>query len=488
MNDMKKQNLIKTAAVILIAALLLTAVACKGKQKEYDSKSIVASIGDEKVNFALYNAAFDSYASYFQQMGFDPFKDEKELEDFQDMVINALVDDIVTLHHAKEDGFTISEEDISEVNKQAEEELAQIREQYMALAQEAAEQDPTLNVDEQFNALIGELAAYYTSEKMTFEEYSEEYKRELLNSKLIEEYKEHVCSEFSVSEAEISNWYSTQYESDEQLYSENPGQFKADMENYERFGDTNTDAIPPVFVPEGFSRIMDIAIRPTGAISEEYSKKLEELTSVGEECSALLFNDALEGGNANAQRIAELLERYRELETETDAMYDEYIAEARQKIDAAYAELEEGKPFPEVMLKYTDNTIVTGKDNEPGCIAFQQKGQLISTIHSSTLDWSNTVKEIYSMTPKGQYSTVFADEDGTLRIIFHGEDETPGAVDIETIRTAVENAVRAQRADADWSELIDAWTDDPNLKISMDIVRSLGRDRIGTTATESGNQ
>ena len=70
MNNRKIQNLIKAAALLLTALLLLAFVSCKGKQKEYDPKTVIASIGDETVNYALYNAAFDSYARYFQQMGF----------------------------------------------------------------------------------------------------------------------------------------------------------------------------------------------------------------------------------------------------------------------------------------------------------------------------------------------------------------------------------------------------------------------------------
>ena len=224
---------------------------------------------------------------------------------------------------------------------------------------------------------------------------------------------------------------------------------------------------------------MDIAVRPSGDLSDEYAAKLEELTSVGEECSALLFNDAINGTNENAARITELLERYRTLEEETNAMYEEYSAEARAKIDAAYRELEDGVPFAEVMLKYTENKLVIGDGETPGCEAFREKGQLISTEYESTLDWSKTVKEIYSMTQKGEYSSVFTDEDGTLRIIFRGDDLTAGAVDIKTIRGAVEKIVRAERADSDWTELMDAWTDDPALKIDTDAVRSLGRDRVG---------
>lgn len=89
-------------------------------------------------------------------------------------------------------------------------------------------------------------------------------------------------------------------------------------------------------------------------------------------------------------------------------MYNKFIEPYRAKIDKAFAELEGGADFAQVMLKYTENEYVAGSDSYGGCETFRTKGQLISTKHSSSKgDWSSTVKEIYSLLKPGEYSDVF---------------------------------------------------------------------------------
>ena len=462
-------------AAIMLAALL-TAVSCKGKDEKGGTigpDTVIARIGDETITFALYSAAFDSYAAYFRQMGYDPLSNEKDLKDFQELVFNALLDDMVTLYHARQDGFALSAEDEAAVREQAEEELSEIRERYMMLAEEAVQQDPSLNVDEQFETLIGGLSLYYTGTRMSFAEYSEEYTKEMLDSKLIEEYRAHVVSEFSVSETEVMDWFNKQYESDEELYTEHPEQYKPDWEYFVMYSGEREDAVPPVYIPEGYCFVHDIVVQPQGELAAEYTGKMERLAEIGDECSALLFDDALNGTNANAERISELLEEYRALKAETDEMYSEFTAGAREKIDGAFAELEAGVPFTEVMLKYTEDPLIVGSDTVAAVPAFAESGRLISLTHTSTSDWSPTYKEIFGMTEAGSYSAVFADEDGSLHILYRVGEVTPGRAELEPIRPAIETAVRNAKSQVDWDELLDAWTDDPLIERNMDAVYSL---------------
>lgn len=451
--------------------------ACKKNAKKYEPSDVIARIGNETITYALYKAAFDSYANYFKQMGYDPLANESEITGFQDLVINALTSDMVVLYHAKEDGFDISDEEKEEVRKEAAGELEEIKESYMALAAEAASKDSSLTVEQHFTALIAELSLYYTGRSMTFEEYSEEYTNELINSRLIERYKEHVVAGFTVTEAMAANWYSRQYEADESNFTENPGQFKPAMENYERYG-ASLEIYPPTYAPAGYFRIMDIVVSPEGTLSDEYNTKVARMREIAEECSALLFSNALTGSDSNSDRIKTLLDEYRTLQAETDAIYEEYAASAKQKINAAYQELEAGKPFPEVMLAYTEDTAVIGADGALGCEAFRTKGMLISLTHSSERDWSPTVKEIFSMTEPGSYSGVFTDEDGRMHIIYNAGEVRKGQIPLESIYEDVETIVRQENGDSDWDELLDAWLDDPDLYMDMEAVRSLGKDDV----------
>ena len=72
------------------------------------------------MSYALYTAAFDSYLSYMEQMGYDPVSNEEELQKFRDWVLEYLVKDMVVLYRAKEEGFKLSDEQIAESDAQAE--------------------------------------------------------------------------------------------------------------------------------------------------------------------------------------------------------------------------------------------------------------------------------------------------------------------------------------------------------------------------------
>ena len=199
-------------------------------------------------------------------------------------------------------------------------------------------------------------------------------------------------------------------------------------------------AIPCVYVPKGYSRIMDIVVKPSGKLSEEYKALQTKIKDVYSECSELAFDDALNGDNANEERIAELVKEYKKLQSESDAMYDDYIHDAKEKIDEAYAELESGADFSEVMLKYSENTAVVGD--------------------------------------VGEYSNIFADDDGSLHIIKYVSDITAGTVELEDVYDSVKTIVKSSSDEKAWSELMDAWLDDSSIKRNSNLIRSIGNDLI----------
>ena len=470
----------RTVCLIAAAAFLLCFSGCKKNKDKNgvpnDKTVAVASIGDETVSYALYTAAFDSYLSYMEQMGYDPVGTEEELQKFRDWVLEYLVKDMVVLYRAKQEGFKLSDEQIAESDAQAETELKEIYDEYMKTAEESSAKDDSKTVQQYFDAAIAELSEYYTGKTMTYDEYCEEYKLELRNTALIEAYKDYVCKDFSVTDADIADWYEKQLKSDKELYAAQPERYKDNEEYFEKYCGIYDDAAPALFVPEGYSRIMDIVVVPKGELGDDYKKKNEQLDSLREECTSLLFTDALNGDGANSERIAQLISDYKTLQAECDEMYNKFIEPYRAKIDKAFAELEDGADFAQVMLKYTENEYVAGSDSYGGCETFRTKGQLISTKHSSSKgDWSSTVKEIYSLLKPGEYSDVFTDTDGSLHIIYRGADETPGEVKLADVIDKVTAIVKATSDTEAWDELLDTWMDDTDIVYDKDLIASVGK-------------
>lgn len=466
----------KALSVILIIVLGCTAMFGCTEHTPVGS-DIVASIGDETINYALYNAAFESYKEYMVQMG-GGISDEDDLITFQDMIMDYLLVDMLTLYHADKEGFVLSEEDKQAAIKQAESELKDIKEEYMELSRTDNEKDSSKTVEQYFEEYISALSDYYLGEKLNFEQYSEAYTNELIRSQTIEAYKAYVCESFVAPESDINDWYEEQYELQAESYKEYPEQYKFDQEYFEQYFGMNDDAIPCVYVPKGYSRIMDIVVKPSGKLSEEYEALQKKIKDIYSECSELAFNDALNGDNANKERIAELIKEYKKLQSESDAMYDDYIHDAKGKIDEAYAELEAGADFAEVMLKYSENTAVVGDDKNAGCEAFQTKGQIISLEYSCASDWSDTVKEIFGMLKVGEYSNIFADDDGSLHIIKYVSDITAGTVELEDVYDSVKTIVKSSSDEEAWSELMDTWLDDSSIKRNTNLIRAIGKDML----------
>ena len=128
----------RVVCFIAAAAFLFCFSGCKNNNNDKngvpnDKTAAVASIGDETVSYALYTAAFDSYLSYMEQMGYDPVSNEEELQKFRDWVLEYLVKDMVVLYRAKEEGFKLSDEQIAESDAQAETELKEIYDEYIKL-------------------------------------------------------------------------------------------------------------------------------------------------------------------------------------------------------------------------------------------------------------------------------------------------------------------------------------------------------------------
>lgn len=480
---MKKTNKKFTAVFLSISMLIMSMLVfmfsgCKntngGSADGSDSPlgdDVVAAIGEETVSFTLYKAAYYSYVDYMAQLG-GGISTESDLETFQDMILDYLVMDMMALYNAKLDGYELSESERNEAIKQAESELESVYEEYMTYAEQDHESDPAKSVEEYFNEYISALSEYYIGEKLDFDAYSERYTEEMILSYTIEGYKDFVCKDFVVAEEAVAEWYSEQFDVDKEAYTDNPSQYKYDAEYYELYGSTQYDACPQTYIPEGYSRIMDIVIYPEGELSDEYNEKLDRMEEIYDECSDLTFTDALNGNDANAERIAELLDEYRRLDEESSRLYDEFSSAARERIDAAYAELEAGASFADVVIKYTDDTDILNSE------AMIAKGQLISLEYQCEYDWSNTVKEIFSMLEMGEYSSVFTDDDGSFHIIYYASDEKAGEVGLDALYDVIEEYVKEETDAAAWDELMETWLDDPNIVRNMELVRSVGREAL----------
>lgn len=462
-------------AVLLASFALFAFASCalKKQPETADPSQPVMSIGEEKVSLAVFKAMYDNYLPYMQYLGQDPTESSSSLEAFQDWLVDALSDDIVTLHQAKLAGFTLTPEQEKELEEQTENDIKELYDKLMKFAEEDYSEDPSIPVESHFESLVNTESEYYTGVAMSWEDYKNYYREEARKGYIVNAFKEHVCSEFEPSREDVTNWYDNAHDSDKANYADSPEKYKNDQEYFEQYYGTDEGAFPVTYVPQGYSRIMHIIVTPEGKLSDEYYAKTERMAELKKEYMELAFEDAVNNTDKNAPRMKEILDEYKTLKADTEEEYDNYIRSAGEKIGNAYEELASGTPFAEVMLKYTEDPKVVGDAETNGCEAFCEKGELISTKYTSMNDWSDKIKEVFSGLKIGEYSEVFFDE-GSYHIIYYVSDEKAGDVDIDSIYDYIKQICLAEVQDSQWEALLEEWKKDPELFIDMDRIRQVG--------------
>ncbi|MCR5611996.1 MAG: hypothetical protein K6F68_09250 [Clostridiales bacterium] len=468
---------IRLIAMASAALLLLTACANKNKTDNIDRSTPVLSIGDESVSFAMYKALFDNYLPYMQYSGHDPLESESSLKSYRDWLVDILSDDLVTLYQAKQSGFKLTEEQEAQLAADTENEINDLYLNFMKVAEQEYSEDNSIPVSAYFDGIVNSESEYYTGVTMGWEDYKEYYRGQARNSAIVKAYREFVCSEFHPADDDITDWYDSAVVNDKAVYTANPERYKTDEEEFEQYFGLRDGVTPVAYVPSGYSRMMQIVVSPEGELSEEYSKKLDRMDEISREYGRLSFEDAVNGTDANASKMTELVNEYKALKESTDAEYEEYIKAAREKIEAAMSEIDEGKPFAEVMLKYTEDKRVVGDENSEGCKAFREKGELISLKHTSSADWSQTIKDEFKKLSLGERSDVFM-EGGSFRIIYYASDETSGEVPLEAIYDDIKAVCTAAVQDEQWDALLTEWKKDPALKINEELLNVVGKDSL----------
>lgn len=464
----------KLMAALIAGTLCLALFGCSLSEKNTsDPTTVVVSIGDEKADLAAFKALYDNYLPYMQYYGQDPLSSAAALESFQDWILDSLTNDLVTRYQAKEAGFKLTDEQEEELKKQTDEEIKTVYDRLMKYAEQSFADDPDTSVETYFDGLVNSESEYYTGVALGWEDYKAYYEEQARDAYIVKAYKEFVCREFEPTEADVRSWYESACAADKANYEDSPEKYRKDEELYETSFGVIEGAYPITYVPDGYSRMMHIIVTPEGELSDEYVQKLDRMEQLKAEYGELAFSDALSGQALHAQRLQAILDEYSGLKSETDTEFDSFVAGARNKIYMAYGELEEGKPFAEVMLKYTEDERVVGRDGTGGCEAFREKGELISTVHNGPGDWSETIKSEFAKLVKGTYSKVFMDG-GSYHIIYYASDEKAGVVGMDSIYDDIKSICLDGVQGSQWEALLEEWKNDPELKVNMDLVRSVG--------------
>ncbi len=434
-----------------------------------DLDAVVAKVGDKEITLKEYKQLFEQYKYYYSMFGMDVASDPSTLAQFQDMVKEAMLEKEIVKYQAKLNGVDIlSSEQQAAVDKQVDETMSSMREQYTQMANEAKASDDTIDVESYITDMIADDAEYNTGKDMTEDEYRAWYVEEASVEHLRDNLMDLLCKDVSVSDEDVQTWYKDAVAKDKETYTNDPSAFKSAEESFLCAG-VDGGNLPVAYVPEGYSRVMDMLIMPKSDVNElypDYEEKLQKQDSLKAEYGDLAFDDAANGEKANNARMNAIISEYKQLKKETDDMMTDAGKEAKSSIEEAYAKLQEGTTFESLQLRYTENEACAS------CEALMMDGLFINP-DANDGSWSDACIEQFKKLKVGEYSPIFQDEDG-YHILYYVSDVTPGERPIEELKDAVKTSLLEDARYTEWTKLLDAWMADGSIVVNEDVYRQVG--------------
>ena len=432
-------------------------------ETDLDLTAVVAEVGDEAITLGdvkeLYDYIVQMYASY----GYDITSDPEMLSDLVDDVVNNLVEAKLIAVKAKALGYgEFDETQQKELEERIETEIQDLDSYYRAQAESEAETDSSIDVDARTMELILEEAAYnMNDENATYEDYVDFLSKDVTENYIQELLQDDQLKDVALTAEQIQAEYDALVEEQMTYYMESPEAYKYDQESYEMSGDA-----PVAFAPDGYSRILHIFCAYEEELPDEYEANAADMALIEEEYGALALAAALEGTAGDAAKMQELVEQYRTLKTANEEMYEAHISAAREKAKGLYAELQAGADFATLMKEQSS------PDDYSDYPIFAEKGILIAKEYECDADWSDVVKEEFAKLSIGQYSEVFADEDG-YHIIFYLADEPSGTVELSSIEEGIRAYLLEDVRSSEWDALVEEWMNDGTVKLHEEVCQVL---------------
>lgn len=470
------KKLLCLLVALIMCVMPLFAVGCN-ITVNHDPNTVIASIGERELTLGVYEQTFEMYANmysaYYSQ---NVYSDKATLEAFQESIFDMMVGTICALHMGDElNLFDYTEEQTAELQSRIDDELISLVEyheqaaiqEFEALGQDYTDEELSARVNE----LIAEEGAHFLGEGCTREVYEEYLTDMIIENYQLELVEAAVLKDVTVDEAAMQEEYDLIVEADKETYDEDPGSYKDDAEYFEIYPDSG---YRPYYTPEGYSRIMHIFTTAEGTIDTEYTELEARLSEIKSEYGELALSDTINETTDNAEKLAELLDEYEDVKRDMERMYNAHFGDALDKIEEAYAKLESGADFIQVLSEYTEDADFVNTEY------FMKHGMLISSYESHT-DWSDLIKEEFSKLSIGEYSEIFSDSTG-YHIIYYFEDVPAGPVDYDTVKDELYASLLESIKSDEWDALIEEWLNSSDLDADIENVRHVGSDKLPAEA------
>ncbi|MEN6419912.1 MAG: peptidyl-prolyl cis-trans isomerase [Clostridiaceae bacterium] len=475
-------------AALLAVTLMLSVAGCALKDDKTDTASSSnASSGDAAADDQVAVKVGDKYTitkgeiadqyDYMVQMysayGMSAPTEASEIESMQDSVIATMVSAKIQLYEADKLGIALTDEEKASVESQVEEEMKYYMDNFksQAVSEGAADVDArTLEIfQEQLDAAGMEMdvdgfRAYVT------EQYTNDALKTALKAKITEG--------ITATEDEVQAYYDENLATQKESYDATPTDYLSAAESAQ-----SGSGAPVLYAPAGYVRVRSISITPTAALSDDYTTLKTDMDSIAAKygaaaLEALAAKYAAQGTNpatasfdvaaSDIEGYTDLLTQYLAKKSQADAMYEEYIKDARAKADEAYAALQSGTSFADTMAKYGEDTMYTTTPS------FVDTGILMYMAGKDTT-WDAKLTEAVGLLKAGEYSPIIQIDDMFYILQLVG-DEPSGEKTLTDVHDAIMASIIASKGDTLWNDTLKGWEEDKTIvTYYTDVYRSIGK-------------
>ncbi len=416
---------------------------------------------------------YEYMVSMYSAYGMSAPSTDEDIAAMQDNVVASLVTEKIKLYEADQLGITLTDEQKAEVEKQVDEQMKTYTDNFREQAKQEGAADVEARALEIFQEQIK--AAGMDLDVDGFRSFiSERYTEEAIKTAL----KAEITKGVTATDEEIQTYYDDLLKSQKETYTTTPADFGYAAEDFQMNGGD-----PMLYTPEGYARVRSISISPAGEVSADYTALKDELTAIETKygtaaLTALADKYAAKNAAATDTSInittgeieggAEMVNDYITKKAAADALFEEYIKDAREKANEALASLEAGTSFEDVLKKYGEDTMYTQYPS------FVDTG-LLMYVGGADTTWNEELVKAVGLLKNGEHTGVIL-VDNVFYILQLVGSEPAGEKSLTDAHDAIKAAVVTKNSDALWGTQLETWQNDTKIvKYFEDVYRSIGK-------------
>lgn len=411
--------------------------------------------------------------SMYEQYGMSAPTEEEAIKTMQDDVVASLVTEELKLYQAEQLGVKLTDEQTADIAKQVDDQMKTYTDMFRDQATTEGAADVDARALEIFQEQL-DLGGY----EMSVEGFRDFMVKGLTEQAMKDAVKAQITKDVTATDEEIQTYFDDLLASQKEAYTTTPADYAEAAENFQMNGGD-----PMLYTPEGYVRVRSIAISPATELPAEYTTLQDEMTTIESQYGAAALKalaDKYTAKSADASDTsisvttgeieggAALVSDYVTKKAAADAMYEDYIKDAREKANEALASLEAGTSFVDVLNKYGEDGIYTEYP------VFVDTGLLMYVGGEDTL-WDAELVKAVGLLKDGEHTAIIQVDDMFYILQLVGS-EVAGEKTLTDSYDAVKAAVIAVNGDTLWNSQLDTWQADTKIVTYYeDVYRGIGK-------------